>query len=573
MAPGGGGHGTSFALSQRAQFPIGHIMMQSHTKIWLLALVVACGSALSSCSSDIATPESGIVSEGACSSDLSCPYGEECGAGACVPLAPGLYPHIQTASALFREYADAEELAWRAAHYDLLVSQVLNYVDEIRAVNPGARLFEYMNARYHRYDDFGPQATDWAIANGYDPEDFYLHYREDVAVPTWESTVIVDGFPPGIIPGWNPDAGPGDPPASALSREVSRVIGYNAGGHTTGDPWRMANINHEGYRRFLLYWATRVLDGSLDGHNYRAQPLDGVVFDNAIYYPMFGEGVLDKTDEYYGIPLEPNHPHAIGFSTLYPFITDGLASEFNRGVDVMPNFGHVLFLDYTDPAPRAVVQSTPWIWPEVWLMFRGGNFPTTGSVRVVTYDSDYRKALLTVIRQSRDSRRRILGIMDLSQAGVGSDRGRLFSLAMYYLAHSANTFYLYEATTTHSSSLHLSQWAWNAAVEFDVGRPDQIPNGITDFDGNSPSIEHWIFAEGADPYRAELTYRVLARRFTNALVLAKMLPAGSVVDDRSITTHVLDGSYAVLNADGSLGDVVTSIDIRNNEGVILIPVD
>jgi len=46
-----------------------------------------------------------------------------------------------------------------------------------------------------------------------------------------------------------------------------------------------------------------------------------------------------------------------------------------------------------------------------------------------------------------------------------------------------------------------------------------------------------------------------------------------VVNNLSATTHALDGSYAILNADGTLGSVVTSVTIRNNEGFILIPVN
>jgi len=52
-----------------------------------------------------------------------------------------------------------------------------------------------------------------------------------------------------------------------------------------------------------------------------------------------------------------------------------------------------------------------------------------------------------------------------------------------------------------------------------------------------------------------------------------MLPDGSVTDDRSITTHTLDGSYFVLEADGSLGALVTQASLRNNEALILIPAD
>jgi hypothetical protein len=66
---------------------------------------------------------------------------------------------------------------------------------------------------------------------------------------------------------------------------------------------------------------------------------------------------------------------------------------------------------------------------------------------------------------------------------------------------------------------------------------------------------------------------VYGRRFTNALVLVKLLPAGSTTDNLSITTHTLDGTYAPLQADGNIGAPVTQASIRNNEALILIPLD
>jgi hypothetical protein len=80
-----------------------------------------------------------------------------------------------------------------------------------------------------------------------------------------------------------------------------------------------------------------------------------------------------------------------------------------------------------------------------------------------------------------------------------------------------------------------------------------------------------VFATGPDPYQPTLTYRVLARRFTGALVLVKMLPEGSTDDNRSLTVHPLGGSYRPLGADGTLGGVVTEARLRNNEALILIP--
>jgi hypothetical protein len=78
-----------------------------------------------------------------------------------------------------------------------------------------------------------------------------------------------------------------------------------------------------------------------------------------------------------------------------------------------------------------------------------------------------------------------------------------------------------ESASTFSSS-HVSTWAWNPAVPYDVGAPDVIPSGAVDFEGNTNTREHYLFASGADPVNPSLTYRVLARRYTNALVLVKL---------------------------------------------------
>ncbi len=207
-------------------------------------------------------------------------------------------------------------------------------------------------------------------------------------------------------------------------------------------------------------------------------------------------------------------------------------------------------------------------------MYHGTDSPTSGSLRCITWESDYENAIAAIARETRQRARRVLGARDMPLAsGAGSDRGRIFLLALYYLVHNENTWLLYETVNGHGGSARISEWQWNPAAEFDVGRPSTIPVGMVDFDSRSGTTEHYVLDEGADPYRPDLTYHVLARNFTNAVVLAKMLPAGSVVSDASLTTHTLDGTYALLQADGTLGPVVTSVSLRNNEGAILIPVD
>lgn len=80
-------------------------------------------------------------------------------------------------------------------------------------------------------------------------------------------------------------------------------------------------------------------------------------------------------------------------------------------------------------------------------------------------------------------------------------------------------------------------------------------------------------------YIGNYAYQVLGREFENALVLFKPLPNYLVTEtgDLSATTHNLPatsdnptGRYYSLNSDGTLGPAITSITLRNTDGVILI---
>jgi hypothetical protein len=434
----------------------------------------------------------------------------------------------------------------------------------VRAQNPHARLFQYVDCRYHPIGGGTVDMVPWAQSHGYDPEDFYLHYQEDVNVPTWEGVVIVPGFPAGVVPGWNP--GGGSAPASATSRAQSRAISFYGGSPTTR---YLVNIGNPAFRQFLIERIEALMDGSLYGQPYATGAVEGIMCDEAIYYSLFDEGVLEHTAEYHGVAVNDNHPYPIAFETFYRQLRDALRDHFHRERDVMPNYGNISFVDYPNRSARNVQAITAWIWAQVWVSYTGASSPNSGSARAISWDKDYPAAVLTVIRETRAGTRLLLGARDVSNGVAGSDRAKILSLALYYLVSNLNTFYMYETDAPVSTRITAF---WNPAVTFDVGKPAPIPPNAVDFEGRRGTSEHWEFASGADPYRPDLTYHVVARRFTNALVLVKLLPEGSVVDDRSMTVHPLDGTYAVLQADGTLGPTVTEASLRNNEAEILIPV-
>ncbi len=315
----------------------------------------------------------------------------------------------------------------------------------------------------------------------------------------------------------------------------------------------------------------RQLDGSLYGAVNASGPAEGLMVDHGVYYPRLGEGMLDKTGEFYQLPLDDAHPYALGFLSFYTELREALESRMPGTVDVMPNFSDAGYFVCADPLSQGALDLVDWAWAEVWVLYRAISSPTKGSYRAITYETDYETVVANIVRQTRSGGRTVLGARDLAFAPTGTDRGKLFTLALYYLVHNPNTFYEFESLNSHSYQAHISQWQWNPAVAYDIGQPAPVAGGHVDFEGETGTTEHYEFAAGPDPYNPSLTYHVLARNFTNGMVLVKMLPNGSVVDGASITTHALDRPYKILREDGTPGgEVVTEVSIRNNEGIILV---
>jgi hypothetical protein len=143
--------------------------------------------------------------------------------------------------------------------------------------------------------------------------------------------------------------------------------------------------------------------------------------------------------------------------------------------------------------------------------------------------------------------------------GTATDsRTQLAALSYYYLLGDPNrTFLMFNGGYSPSSS-----WVyhWSPAAAVNVGKPTGAMR---------------LFASGSDPQNAALAYKVFARDYENALVLYKPLSYATgkgkgTLDDATGTVHQLGGNYRVVNGDGSLGPVVTSVTLRNGEGVVLV---
>ena len=153
----------------------------------------------------------------------------------------------------------------------------------------------------------------------------------------------------------------------------------------------------------------------------------------------------------------------------------------------------------------------------------------------------------------------LLVIDSSPEGGSRTDaRTQVATLAYYYLLADPDRSFLMFFGGDNPSSSWTEHWSPAAAVN--VGTPVAAMK---------------TFASGTDPANAALTYRVLAREYTNALVLYKPLSYATgkgegTTADNTATTHQLGGAYRVVNANGTVGPPVTSVTLRNGEGVILL---
>ena len=138
-------------------------------------------------------------------------------------------------------------------------------------------------------------------------------------------------------------------------------------------------------------------------------------------------------------------------------------------------------------------------------------------------------------------------------------RVQMTTLAMYYaVADSHSTFLMLNGGNEPASG-----WKrhWIDAITYNVGQAK----------GSSS-----VMAEGYDPSNKRLVYKVYQRDFDNAKVLYKPLAytrgeTGTTADNTA-TSHQLDGWYRMVNADGSMGQPVRSVTLRNGEGMVLAKV-
>ncbi len=169
------------------------------------------------------------------------------------------------------------------------------------------------------------------------------------------------------------------------------------------------------------------------------------------------------------------------------------------------------------------------------------------------------EAEITVSKNALASNPSLKQIYD-HQYTTYDDRAKMTILASYYTIQNANTVMLVRNDYKTGNAFWADAWTYDIGTA--SGNTYRFASGTDGWTGCDPSISQpWI---------------VLGRQYSNALVLWRGVPwrwqqtACWDIDAKTAKIITLGGTYKPLNADGTLGPAITTIDLKNWEGAVLI---
>ena len=293
---------------------------------------------------------------------------------------------------------------------------------------------------------------------------------------------------------------------------------YEGRWFTNYGAWRfVANCGDTGYRAFVVDYHLDAVDSDMDGF----------FVDNSFAAPSGPTATL----------LESVAAYDVEYSSLMSAVWNAIEPRW-----LMPNFAGAATGDMVTMASYA---------PAYYLEFYIRTISETAS------DITGRQSLLTSLAGATSPEP--IGIIDTYPPGGGEDpasyRARLYALCSWYLTKTPNQYLM-----MYGGSSPQGDWAdrWSDAFSYDVG---------------SPTGAYSVRETGTDPSDSGETYSILQRAFDNALVLVRPLSAtGADITVSSAVTVSLGASYQPVQDNGTLGSSVTSVDLRNGEAALLVPV-
>ncbi|MBD3218116.1 MAG: hypothetical protein GF310_07560 [candidate division Zixibacteria bacterium] len=449
--------------------------------------------------------------------------------------------------------------------YDIFpgYSECGEHLDSVKKYNPNSIVMLY-NSGTDNYTTpgvtqgnyYGAVEHNWlrnrCIELGYSPEILYLHFYEDTELSGWSipgtySTSVTDGDSvcraPDYLPYYQGDG-------------VGRII---------------VNYAHPVTRQLQIEYACMLFD-SLENSmwkdlNGRNSHFDGIYLDNWMHnWGRRGYGSMGRIDAGGRVAETPGANLIYGteeFADWYweqmkIFATD-LRDTLNAGASwtqdgrkkyLSLNIGQSWNSDYTDPD---VAGGDYLVMEFLYSPIRNPNASIYGFEGISSKDSACAVNGVSVVYCSRQ---------EIGDNGEYTWGDAVYNnLVSFYGINSGESYFFQRAGLGSPYAAqyneHFDSLAWRGCMDYDLGN----------------ALEHYeIYQTGTDPRGQD--YKVFSRNYQKGLTLMRPLNDwGENFDANTKITVDLPGAYRKLNIDGSLGSVVTSVQLQNGAGAILIPAD
>lgn len=397
---------------------------------------------------------------------------------------------------------------------------------------------------------------DEGLPNGFEYDDVVMHYKKDVTYHScFDSATIL----------------PGCTNQSPSCMVDARFYSYCCCWDNIDTGYRALLKMPEGYQNredfpYLDFVVTKL---AMEPISFE---VDGFFFDE-VSYVLAPQGAwyqgFDKTFAYAG-----EDEYAYDFSYIadkyafVPWAVYELESEVSSGEligianTVQPDQDCVT--DYQDILSQTYLEN---ILNELWMGY-GGSAALMTTSRIECW---LQRPYTEYLEQDKGY---IFCCYDMSGTqNLGSDKGREFSLATFYMINHQMAFYYYR-TRKHfldDSTPPVERCHWNPLVQLDVGQPTVNMWNIPDYEQNI-SDRFFIYEQGPD-------YQILGREFLRddeyrVLVLTKIMDNMGVEGLNETTVDLPYNYYRLEHGETwntlSWGPITNQISLCNNEGAILI---
>ena len=486
-----------------------------------------------------------------------------------------LWPHIKTFGYDYGYPRDASELKWLATHHDAVVGagdyqekklSEFQY-DTMKAENPEVLLFPYVVINAYTFQDMEDFMRQWAINNGYDPEDLYIHYYYDEVARTHSACTQTD------YSGRCCDEN-GRLLSIGQSSHYYKIKGYGGGSAASLKEARSYQYWNSGFRPRMNHLSDAWNDA------YKAYLLDVITVNvtankycDGVFIDSYGGAIskegfvpnLHHTIELRNLGYGNNDEDARKFYASQMALSIGSLSSWlqrqtNRTkIYIIPNLSELSFIYNIEKFALADQFAAD--------KLTGGSleFLTSPSKSIYwSVKNDFRKFY------EDSTSMKFFNNNDTSWYHLGQTPplgGRQFMIGSFYLFNNSNSYFSihYGTAGNYGPEPTFGISHWDKMIEYDIGRP--VIRSKPDFWGETNTDRMYVIEE----LRPQLF--VLAREYSKALVMVRFEQSNNNTTNdlgSDPREYELDGNYRRLLEDNSLGPIIDHISLGKSEGAILI---